>query len=185
MNIEFDPSGTITALYGNSIQHLPFSVRNYIEINYPDEKLLFCSYNSDGYASFLGPDEEVIHEWEFFFEGNLWLGLDEGLNFIYMLKYEAAISSLIAPITDYFSTNYPGHTTVYEMSNYYSQTYGKTIYFVALDYDTIFIFDETGSLLDQYTTAKKKTRKSLVNMSTSEKKMSSKRAEFIKKLQEK
>ncbi|RLD72600.1 MAG: hypothetical protein DRJ10_18580, partial [Bacteroidetes bacterium] len=137
------------------------------------------------YVSLLGPDEEVLHNWEFYFEGNLWLGLDDGINFVYALKYEASMSDLITPIADYFSTNYPGHTTVNELSNYYSEYYGQRIYFVALDYDTIFIFDELGNLLDQYVTTKKKTRISGVKKSIPEKKMRSKRAEVINKLQEK
>ena len=185
LNIEFDPGGTVTALYGNNLLHLPLPLRNYIQSNYPDENLLFCSFNSDAYVSFLGPDEEVIHEWELFFEGNMWLGINEGLEFVYLFKYEAFISSLEPVIRNYFSINYPGETTVYELANYYSEYYGETIYFVGLYYDTFFVFDEAGNLLDQYVTTKKKTRISGVKKSIPEKKMRSKRAEVINKLQEK
>ena len=91
----------------------------------------------------------------------MWLGLDAEQNFIYTLKYEAEISNLITPIANYFSTNYPGQTTVYELSNYFSSVYDQTIYYVALDYDTIFIFDSVGNLLDQYIISDKKaSRKS-------------------------
>ena len=56
---------------------------------------------------------------------------------------------------------------------------------MGLYYDTFFVFDEAGNLLDQYVTTKKKTRISGVKKSIPEKKMRSKRAEVINKLQEK
>jgi len=156
LNIEFGPSGEVLALYGDNILHLPLPIRNYVQTNYPNENLLYCSFNVDGYQTWLGPEEMVEHEWDLYFEANLWLGLNLGLNFVYTFGYEIPMSNLIAPVEAYFATNYPGETTVYELSHYFSPTYGESIYFVALYYDTFFVFDETGSLLDQYVASSKK-----------------------------
>ncbi|NJO93025.1 MAG: hypothetical protein HC831_31760 [Chloroflexia bacterium] len=136
LNVEFDGSGNLTALYGNDISHLPLSARSYVESKYPNSKLLYCNFDKKGYSTTLGLGETVEYKWDLFFESNLWVGLDETVSFVYFLKYEAIINAMPLKITTYLNENYPGQTTVHEFSNYYSQFYNRVIYYVLLD-DTV------------------------------------------------
>jgi len=174
LNIEFDPSGNITALYGDNISHLPVPARTYVQNNYPNENLLYCNFDSEGYTTTLGVNETITHTWDLFFAGDLWIGLNSDPSFAYLFKQNAAMSDLIGPIVTYLA-DYPGLTVV-ELAKYHSASYGELIYYLYLSDGTELIFDMSGVLLDQF----KKAGKSVTKKSVQEKKISSKRAEVLR-----
>ena len=175
LNVEFDPSGNVTALYGDNIMHLPMPVRVYVENNYPNENLLYCNFDIDGYTTTLGLDETIPHHWDLFFAGDLWVGLNSASSFAYLSDEGAVLGDLIAPIASYLIANHSGQT-ITELANYNSATYGEMIYYLSLSDNTELIFDQFGGFLDQL----KKSGKRVSKKSITKKKISATRTKVLK-----
>lgn len=178
LNIELDPSGTLLALYGQDQSHLPTLVRVFLATYFSDETLLNCSYEIDEITTDVA-FENVYHNWDLFLSGDLWIGLDSDLKFIYMQDFEVLVSDLIAPIASYIQTNHAGQT-VLELSRFFSTTtYNQLIYYIELSDYTELVFDMQGNLLDEFKSTKKHINKIL-----KKKEISRKRTEIIERLKE-
>jgi hypothetical protein len=148
LNIEFESTGEIYALYGNSINHLPGPVRIKIQANYPNLELLYCSYESEGEITSVGLNEDVEHNWDLFFKGETWVGLKKNLSLAYYSKENALLTDITVPlIVNYVTANYTGQA-IEEFSYYHSMSYGQMIYYLYMANGDELIFNEEGVLLD-------------------------------------
>jgi hypothetical protein len=179
LNIEFDKAGNVTALYGNDISQLPLPVRNYVENKYPNLTLLYCNFDRDGYSTTFGSGESVNFMWDLYFSGDLWVGLDNSPSIVYTMKIDAHVNDLLQKIKDHLNTNYPGQTSVAEVSYYKSVSYGGFIYYVMLnDLTTQLVFDDGGNYIGQLKKAPYQHKKVVAKKAIFKSKM----REYLKKI---
>ncbi|MEN8121987.1 MAG: PepSY-like domain-containing protein [Bacteroidota bacterium] len=87
LNIEFEPDGTINALYGKRRDHLPLTYRNYVDIGFPDEEIINCRYDRYGYSYTNPQGITYYYNWELIFASNMRAGLDLAGNIIFREDY--------------------------------------------------------------------------------------------------